>query len=56
MNDEIRREHAIMEYNDEIRYCKSVLSDPKASKADKDGATQRLNTADAELKNLKVKL
>lgn len=51
MKDEIRLNHAIMECDHEIKYCKKVLADGATGNAQKD-AEMRLKEAEKNKKKL----
>ena len=51
MKDEIRLKHAIMEYDNEIKFCKMVLENGATGDARKD-AQNRIKEAEAGKKKL----
>lgn len=51
-NDEIRKMHAIMECDNQIRFYNSVLKSAKATEADKDFAKEMISEAESMKKRL----
>ena len=51
MSEDIRLKHAIMDYENEIKWCKEVLVN-STGKDDLSSTQERLDTAEKELKKL----